>query len=129
MLLLLSYSGRATDPARERPERMTEARLFSSADIPGTNHASRATIMALHPCGCINEVKDRARAHFTFRCAPNRLGFQAAAVVNDASQELVHGFRTHIRVRCDNTDPNLHTTARLHTAVYFDQRYVRKSWN
>src|SRR6516164_4646701 len=78
---------------------MTEARLFSSAGIPRTNHASRATIVAHIPV-----------------CA-NRLRFWAAAVVNDASLEPVHGIPTHITVRCENTDPNLRPTVRLHTAV------------
>src|SRR5215472_5388314 len=71
LLLLVSCSGRARARApRERPEPITEARLFSSADIPETNHASRAPIIALHPSDASVNVKDRARVHFTFRCAP-----------------------------------------------------------
>src|SRR5215472_12299822 len=35
---------------------VTEARLFSLADIP-TDHASRIIIIALHPCGCISECE------------------------------------------------------------------------
>src|SRR5215471_13073270 len=78
-----------------------------------TNHASRATIMALHPCGCFSECEGSRQGSLHIPVCANRLRFYAAAVVNDASRELVHGIP-------------FRAASRLHTAVSFDQRYVRE---
>src|SRR5262249_17947923 len=68
----------------------------------------RATIMALHPCGCFSECEGSRQGSLHIPVCANRLRFYAAAVVNDASRELVHGipFRAAFR---------------LHTTVSFDQ--------
>jgi hypothetical protein len=50
-----------------------------------TNHASHATIMALHPCGCISECEGSRQGSLHIPVCANRLRFWAAAVVNDAS--------------------------------------------
>jgi hypothetical protein len=50
-----------------------------------TNHASHATIMALHPCGCISECEGSCQGSLHIPVCANRLRFWAAAVVNDAS--------------------------------------------
>jgi hypothetical protein len=47
--------------------------------------------MSLHPCGCISECEGSCQGTLHISVCVNRLRFWAAAVVNDASQELVHG--------------------------------------
>jgi hypothetical protein len=49
---------------------MIEARLFSSADIAVPTMLHVQPLWQFIPADASVNVKDRARVHFTFRCAP-----------------------------------------------------------
>jgi hypothetical protein len=53
---------------------MIEARLFSSADFAVPTMLHVQPLWHFHPCGCIVNMKERARVHFTFRCWNQILG-------------------------------------------------------
>jgi hypothetical protein len=91
LLLLVSYSGRATARASERPELITEARLVSSADISGRTMLRVQRLWHFIPADASVNAKDRARVHFTFRCVAKPNQWRIRIVVGKSEAARLYG--------------------------------------
>src|SRR5215471_20012165 len=87
LLLLVSYSGRATARASERPELITEARLVLFPDQPCfacNNYSASSLRMTVN-------LKNRARVHFTFRCVAKPNQWRIRIVVGKSEAARLYG--------------------------------------